>query len=460
MANRRQIAISAAGAALLAAAYIWRAVEGDYSLAALFVGAALSVLLLICFVTLVETSECALTSDGSLSPDAALGARSLRRARRHPWGEIAMFMLLTRIALFVVAYIAYYAMQDKYPGGLFDTLRTVWLRTDSPSYLGISENWYVTEGDPRFHIVFFPFYPIVTALFNNLTQNSFASAMIVSNLSAFGAAILAYETAALDMDRAAALRAVKYLFIFPASFFFASPMTESLFLLLMLASVFLIRKRRWLFGCILAALAGFTRNLGGLLLVFALFEWLTELTRAKRLGTLADEKKKLATSAACLLIIPLGLVGYLLINYFVTGDAFTFMRYQSEHWGQGFGFFFESAATQFDYLVRGAGNGELAKVLGLWIPNLLCTFGALALVTAAAKKLRASYVAFFLVYFVVACGATWLLSSPRYLVAAFPAAFAAAELTGDRRRDAAATVISLVLLFGYLFMYANGMYVY
>lgn len=460
MENKAQTAITASAAGILAALFIWRAIIGSSSLLGLFTGAALILLFLFCLIPFVTSAWNAFTKASPPSPDTFLGARSLRRERRHPWAQIVMFMLLTRLFLYIAAYVFYCLARDSYPGGIFDTLRTVWLRSDSPSYLGISERWYVTVGDPRFHIVFFPFYPIVMALFNPITGNSFASAMIVSNVCAIVAAILAYEVAALDLPRADALRAMKYLFILPAAFFFAAPMTESLFLLLSLACVYFVRKKRFLFGCIFGALAGFTRSVGGLLLVFAAFEWLQDFLADRRMGILKENVKTHVFRFLCLFIIPLGFFGYLYINYAVTGSAFTFMKYQSEHWGQGFGYFFESAATQMEHLAASVNSGETNKVLGLWLPNLLYSFASLGIMAAAAKKLRPSYVAFFLVYFVVACGATWLLSSPRYLTAAFPLAFAVASLTDTKKKDVAATLISLALLLGYLAMYANGQYVY
>ena len=40
-------------------------------------------------------------------------------------------------------------------GGFLPAL-SLWLKGDAPHYLGIADNWYVTTGDARFHIVFFP----------------------------------------------------------------------------------------------------------------------------------------------------------------------------------------------------------------------------------------------------------------------------------------------------------------
>ena len=70
---------------------------------------------------------------------------------------------------------------------------------------------------------------------------------------------LLYELALLDTDRRTALRAVKYLCILPATCLFCAPMSDSLFLFLTLACVYLARKKWYVFSAILGFFAAFTR---------------------------------------------------------------------------------------------------------------------------------------------------------------------------------------------------------
>lgn len=97
---------------------------------------------------------------------------------------------------------------------------------------------------------------------------------------------------------------------------------------------------------------------------------------------------------------------------------------------------------------------------GLWIPNILYLFGALGLVAAAQNKLRASNVAYFLVYYAICMGATWLLSAPRYLTAAYPLALALGALTKKKWADRLATIICLVFFVFYLYAFVDQWYVY
>jgi hypothetical protein len=60
---------------------------------------------------------------------------------------------------------------------------------------------------------------------------------------------------------------VLYAAVFPTAFFYVAPYSESLFLLLVLASFWWARERRWAAAGVAAALAALTRNLGVLLVL-------------------------------------------------------------------------------------------------------------------------------------------------------------------------------------------------
>ena len=97
---------------------------------------------------------------------------------------------------------------------------------------------------------------------------------------------------------------------------------------------------------------------------------------------------------------------------------------------------------------------------GLWLPSLIYLFGSIAILIAAQKKLRPSYVAYFLLYYAITMGATWLLSAPRYLTAAFPLALGLAAITEKRWADALATTLCTAGLLYYLFAFLQHWSVY
>ena len=97
---------------------------------------------------------------------------------------------------------------------------------------------------------------------------------------------------------------------------------------------------------------------------------------------------------------------------------------------------------------------------GLWLPNIVYTLASLGIVIAAQKRLRASNTAYFIAYFTVTMGATWLLSGPRYLTACYPLALSLAALTRKRWADILASGLCIVGLCYYLFAFVNQWYVY
>ena len=441
-------------AAILAGAFgMWAMQAGYCGLAMLAAGVSCCLFLL-----------CALgwssALDGGLkewpSPDAALGKRSLRWSRRHPWAAIALGVLGLRLALYVLAYWVDLGVNG-YSGGLWDGLARLWLRTDSPSYLGIAENWYVTTGDARFHIVFFPLYPLCIRVVNWLLGNTFAAAMAVSNLFAVGSGILLYELAALDLPRRDALYTTALAMVFPGAMFLGAPMTESLFLFLCLGCVLLGRKGRFLLAALAAALAGFTRSVGVLLAVYLGVEMLVSLVRRpeKRLA-------RVFGYLGCLLVACLGTLAYLGVNAAVTGDPFTFLTYQKEHWSQSLSLFFNTAAYQTEYLLNSLAAGETRMAWGLYIPNLVCGFGALGIMVPGVKKLRPGDGAFFLAYYGVAMGCTWLLSAPRYLAVCYPLALGLGALAQGKANWLRWSLLGCMFLLqvGYTCLYILGFPVY
>ena len=156
---------------------------------------------------------------------------------------------------------------------------------------------------------------------------------------------------------------------------------------------------------------------------------------------------------AALLLVPLGLAAYFYVNYTVSGDPFKFQEYQSSHWGQHLGWFFNTAAYQLVQFIKEAPN-RIHVAFGLWGANLLSIFGSLTIMTLIAKRLRPSYTAWFIGYFAIAIGATWILSAPRYLLTCFPITIALATLTRSRRRDfiLSGLLIALTLVYLYAFV--------
>ena len=134
------------------------------------------------------------------------------------------------------------------------------------------------------------------------------------------------------------------------------------------------------------------------------------------------------------------------MNQQVAGDPFQFLVYQSEHWHQNLGLFFDTASYQMEYAI-GTFRDNPHNFWGLWLPNLTASFGALVLMVLAGKKLRGSWMVWFVPYYFIAIGATWLLSAPRYLLVFFPLSEGISVLT-----ERSSVRVLVFLLLGVLFL--------
>lgn len=357
---------------------------------------------------------------------------------------VFLFFILADIAIILLGWLLQ-AMAGR--AASFESSLNVWGWLDSQHYIDIAKDWYLSSGehDRLVQLVFFPAYPLLIKLFNYVIGNYLISGMAVSALCFAGAGTIIYRLAYMDLGKEGTRRAIKYMLIIPPVFFFAAPMSESLFLLLCAAGIMFAREKKWALACIMGALASFTRSLGVVMFAPIAFEMIADIVKDK------GEKKKLL-KLLYLLIIPLGFAAYLYINYSVAGDPFKFLEYQKEHWNQSFGYFFNTAAYQTDYLISCLNKGDIKTAIGLWAPGLISIFSSLAIFIASAKKIRASYTAYFIAYFFIAISATWLLSAPRYLSALFPLPIALAKIGENKKADIA--ISALMIIFMIIYFYA------
>ncbi len=362
------------------------------------------------------------------------------------YAAIFLAMLGVHAARILLGY-AWKVLGGDYGGTLFDSLSD-WWGSDTRHYIDIAAHWYADyDGSGTvWRLVFLPFYSILIRLLQPLTGDAFAAGMTVSVLCSSAGGCVLYRLARLDHDRATARRAVKYYAILPAALFYTAALSEGTFVLLSLLCVLFARKKQWLPASVMGGLAAFTRSVGIILLVPVCFEWITALIEAR------GRDRKAWLWGPVLLLIPTGFGAYLLINHIETGSAWTFTALQRQNWSQQLGWFFHSVRYQLHYATDWMEDGKLHDTLGPWVPSLLSQFTALFAMSITARKQRASYTAYFLIYFAVAMGATWLLSAPRYLLVCFPLVLGMAILGKRRWVDRAMTAACLVL--GQLYLYA------
>jgi hypothetical protein len=276
---------------------------------------------------------------------------------------------------------------------------------------------------------FFPLFPLLLRWASKITGEYLITGMLLSNIFFLVALVLLHKTAReFGLDEATADRTVFYIAIFPTSFFFSLPLTESLFLLLSVSSFYCAKRKRWWLAGLLGALASATRVTGILLLpALALIYWQTYRSDCRR--------KEIFS----LLLIPTGLLSFMAYLYLITGNPLAF-KDVLVLWGRTTGFFLMPLvrymrdplliAIPWDLKVVNFAAAVLALISGVWL--LKRREYALAVYTLASVLLALS--------------SSILQSQARYALVVFPI-FMVLAMAGRRDRvDQLIRAVSLALL--------------
>ena len=221
-------------------------------------------------------------------------------------------------------------------------LREMMVRGDVGHYKGLSDTGYLhgpldLTNHRSVQFAFFPLQPILLWLLGRVTSDVLLWGAALSNFFFFLALVVLHKlTLAGGYDESVGRRAVFYLATFPASYFFSVPMTESLFVVLTVASFYAAKRERWWTAGVIGLLASATR-LTGVLLLPSLLVLSWQMYRSLQI------KKVLG-----LLLIPFGLFAYMFYCWWVTGDALAFKHAQVA-WGRDPSIFF--LRSVIDWLV-------------------------------------------------------------------------------------------------------------
>jgi hypothetical protein len=253
---------------------------------------------------------------------------------------------------------------------------TLWIYCDADWYLSIAERGYpntdemkkaaaaheagtgspytFTPGDPvaRYQrytewdndakYAFFPLYPLSIALFRLILPLHVAAFVATNAISALAFLMLYALTFAYFSDKSLAFRSLVLLVFYPFSAFYQAYYSEGLFLLLAVLSFYCLKKGRPGLSVLCGSILALTRPTGVAivvpLLVLAVKQGLPGETRAAKRAQKLRRKTAVRMGAIdwsrsrLVCLTPLGLVPYLLINYFNTGHWDYFVLAQ-RRWG-------------------------------------------------------------------------------------------------------------------------------
>lgn len=283
---------------------------------------------------------------------------------------------------------------------------------DSGWHLSIVEHGYSLADTGEFaNIVFFPLYALLVKIVGVFLLGNYGVAgWLVSSAALAVAVVFLNRLVTQFHPRTDARIVLVALLVFPTAFFFNAVYTESLFLLLSVASIYYARKERWWVACAIGILAALTR-VTGVLLVLPL-AW--EYARANDFKC----SKMVKADALATALPALGLGAFFSFHYFAFGNFFLFFSIQKV-WGRAFAFnpdhfhfFTHPAVTNF-------GLDVFFAALGL---------GAALFV---AFRMRASYGLYMLATIAVALASGTTMSIGRYILVLFPMYIAFAQIRNE-----------------------------
>ncbi len=348
-----------------------------------------------------------------------------------------------RLALLFVAMVAASEIARGRP--LEKTLPETFAHWDAAHYLRIAEVGYSNVGEDRFLVNFFPLYPLLIWLVRFLVGNYLFSSLLISFAASVAAGFLLQKLASLDFGVPAARHSLLFYFLFPTAFFLAVPYTEALFAALALFSFYFARRRDWLASGVAGMLATATRWPGIMLFPALLLEaWMQE--------------RKNLSRAWWLLLVPLGFVSYLGLNWHVTGSPLSFVAINEEHW-------FHKPVLPWDSLWNAvqeyAKNPFNFDIVNEHLLRVYSSAFAAVLLVAGRKKLRPSYQLFAWGSLLMLLSVTWQIGLPRYLLSIFPLFLVLGDFGARHKQLALVLLLASFSLFVYLaHLFFKGWYAF
>lgn len=242
----------------------------------------------------------------------------------HHWSKQGIFcyclllFCISRILLLLIAFDVNDSYHFHIPASDF------FVRLDSLWYLDIVAHGYDHHPEAVFpyhdNYVFFPLLPILIKIFVLLSGlPAWITGLMISNTLFILALYLFYCLLAETVDHAVARLGVLLLCFNPYAVYFTSVYTESLFLVLSLAFWLAARHRSWFLMGIFGFLLSLTHPNGIMIFIFAL--WFV-----------FEDNRQFHTSFWQywpILLIPLGISGYMIYLYFHMGDPLGFVHNQA-----------------------------------------------------------------------------------------------------------------------------------
>lgn len=363
--------------------------------------------------------------------------------------DVALLLVVNRLVLFVVAWLGHHLVPSGpyLAGGTVAAgLPDLFTRFDAHWYLSIVREGYRYSPSEATNIVFFPLFPMLVRGLAATGLDAVTAAFALSNICLAVALVLLARLVALELGEDPARRTVTLILLFPTSFFFSACYTESLFLMLTVASFLAARRRRWWLAGTVGGLAAATRLPGAVLVVPLALEYMQQS---------GFRLRRVRLNGAALALIPVGLGLFAWYCGHAFGDPLAFLHNQAAWHGR------PTHAVPGVGLLIGVAKAILRPDPSIHpFPLNLLYVGAAAVAVVCLLGsflvLRPAYGLWGLAVLCISAGHGRIDSLPRYVLVLFPIHVVLAVLARRRGAYWAIAVVSASLLVVLTVMFVNG----
>jgi len=300
-----------------------------------------------------------------------------------------------------------------------------WGYWDTIWYLDIVNNGYTFEvlsksgweGQSSYN--FFPLYPLSVKLVSFVLTDPLLSGILTSNVSFVISLYLLYSIVKESHNEKLALRSVRYMILFPTSYIFSAMLSESLFLLFLLASYRCLQKKNWpLFG--LSGLGIALTRVNGIAILLPLF---VEYFYHKKYQIKNIKLKEIVW----FLFIPIGFLAFGVFVWIHTNNSLAFITIR-EAWGS-------HLTNPIVYIVKLLLKWKGAY--GVYVATSIVSLTALIVLVSQKIPLRWTVLVLtlFLLPLMFAAEPGLLVAVHRLVLPAFPIYFGLAKLTTNEKAD-------------------------
>lgn len=333
--------------------------------------------------------------------------------------KVILFGAMIRLFILILAFLTLLAANG--PPLTFTALFYAFSGGDVQHYLtlvDIGYSWETPDGK-NVLLAFFPLYVFLVRGVNVFLNNTLASAFVVTFLSYLIGLHYIFRLVRLDFDRKIAWWTVILISVAPPAFFFGVPMTESLMLLTSAMTLYYIRTHKWPLAGIAGALCLFTRMVGAILIVVAAVEFIVhyKIFALIQSSEWKEVFRLIGKKGLWILVMLVGGLAYLYLNWHVSGNPFQFLYYQRTHWSNVSQYFGQTISDQFRLIY----SQYITAVSTIFLSNVVAfAFAIFLLAYACIKRLQVTYIVYTLGYVFISFSPSWLLSGARYVVVCIP----------------------------------------